>query len=60
MSVQPQCTDHESVTNDPAVYDVKIDGLSYYDVVWHWWSGIGPTQKIYHFTTPGKAPGCPQ
>jgi hypothetical protein len=56
----PQCTDHESVTNDAAVYDVKIDGLSYYDTVWNWWSGTGATQKIYHFTTPGKAPGCPE
>jgi hypothetical protein len=55
----PQCTDHESFTNDPAVYDVKIEGLSYYDTVWNWWSGSQPQHKIRHFTTPGKVPGCP-
>ena len=57
----PQCTDHESFTNDPAVFDVKIEGLSYYDTVWNWWTGAQPQQKIRHYTgTPGKAPGCPQ
>jgi len=56
----PQCTDHESFTNDPAVYDVKVDGLSYYDTVWNWWTGAQPQQKIRPFTPPGgKAPGCP-
>lgn len=55
----PQCEDHESVTNDAAVYDVHVNGLSYYDAVWNWWSGAQPQQAIYHFTTPGKAPGCP-
>jgi len=55
----PQCTDHESVTNDAAVYQVRIEGLSYYDTVWNWWTGAQPQQKIVHFTTPGKAPGCP-
>jgi pectinacetylesterase len=56
----PQCTDHESVTNDTAVFDVRVDGLSYYDTVWNWWIGAQPQQKIHHFTQPGgKAPGCP-
>lgn len=56
----PQCTDHESVTKDSAVYDVKIDGVSYYDAVWNWWSGTQPQVKILHFVQPGgKAPGCP-
>ncbi len=55
----PQCTDHESVTNDTTVFDVKIEGLSYSDTVWNWWTGALPQQKIYHFTAPGKAPGCP-
>lgn len=55
----PQCTDHESVTDDAAVFDVRIEGLSYYDTVWNWWSGAQPQQKIHHFTQPGKAPGCP-
>lgn len=56
----PQCTDHESVTNDVPVYEVKIDGVSYYDAVWNWWSGAQPQVKIHHFTQPGgKAPGCP-
>jgi len=57
----PQCTDHESVTNDAAVYQVRIEGLSYYDTVWNWWTGAQPQQEIRHFTgTPGKAPGCPE
>lgn len=55
----PQCTDHESVTNDTATFDVRIEGLSYYDTVWNWWSGAQPQQEIRHFTQPGKAPGCP-
>jgi pectinacetylesterase len=55
----PQCTDHESITDDLAVFDVRIEGLSYYDTVWNWWSGAQPQQKIRHFTQPGKAPGCP-
>ena len=56
----PQCTDHESVTDNAAVFDVKVDGRSYYDVVWNWWSGAQPQQAIRHYTgTPGKAPGCP-
>jgi hypothetical protein len=55
----PQCTDHESVTDDAAVFEVRIEGLSYYDTVWNWWSGAQPQQKIHHFTQLGKAPGCP-
>lgn len=56
----PQCTDHESFTNDVATYDVKVDGLSYYDLVWNWWNGLQPQQKIHPFTPPGgKAAGCP-
>jgi hypothetical protein len=55
----PQCTDHESVTDDAAVFEVRIEGLSYHDTVWNWWSGAQPQQKIRHFTQPGKAPGCP-
>ena len=55
----PQCTDHESVTDDAAVFEVRVEGLSYYDTVWNWWSGAQPQQKIHHFTAPGKAPGCP-
>lgn len=56
----PQCTDHESFTNDDAVFNVRINGLSYHDAVWNWWTGAQPQQFIKHFTgTPGKAPGCP-
>jgi hypothetical protein len=56
----PQCTDHESFTNDSAVFQVKIDGRSYHDAVWNWWTGAVPQQLIRHFTgTPGKAPECP-
>ncbi|HKR64194.1 MAG TPA: pectin acetylesterase-family hydrolase [Thermoanaerobaculia bacterium] len=55
----PQCTDHESVTNDTATFDVRVGGLSYYDTVWNWWTGAQPQQVIRPFTQPGKAPGCP-
>lgn len=56
----PQCTDHESFTNNTAVFEVKIQGVSYHDAVWNWWRGAQPQQIIRHFTgTPGKAPECP-
>ena len=55
----PQCMDHESFTNEAAVFRVKIGGVSYHDAVWSWWSGAS-AQFIRPFTgTPGKAPECP-
>jgi Pectinacetylesterase len=56
----PQCTNHESFTNDGAVYGVKVDGLTYQDVVWNWWNGAQPQVAIRTFTPPGGAvAGCP-
>jgi hypothetical protein len=56
----PQCTDHESFTDDAAVFRVKIAGVSYHDAVWNWWTGAQPQQLIRPFTgTPGRAPECP-
>jgi hypothetical protein len=56
----PQCTDHESFTNDERVYDVKITGVNFHDAVANWWAHTQPQQLIRHFTgTPGKAPECP-
>jgi len=56
----PQCTDHESFTNDPAVFRVKLAGISYHDAVWNWWTHTQPQQVIRPFSgTPGKAPECP-
>lgn len=56
----PQCTDHESFTDNAAVFEVRIQGASYHDAVWNWWRNAQPQQLIRHFSgTPGKAPGCP-
>jgi hypothetical protein len=57
----PQCTDHESLSDDAAFFDVKIAGFSYYDIVWNWWSGTQPQVAIRAFTPPsGAVAGCPQ
>ncbi|HVR37832.1 MAG TPA: hypothetical protein VMU84_01965, partial [Thermoanaerobaculia bacterium] len=55
----PQCTNHESFTDNEATYNVRVDGLTFYDVVANWWLGTQPQKAIAHFTGPGKAPGCP-
>jgi len=56
----PQCTDRESFTNDPAVFRVKLNGISYHDAVWNWWTHTQPQQVILPFSgTPGRAPECP-
>lgn len=56
----PQCTDHESFTNDETVFNVKLAGISYHDAVRNWWTHTGPQQVIRPFTgTPGPAPECP-
>ena len=56
----PQCTDHESLKDDGAFFQVKIAGLSYHDVAWNWWSGAQPPVAIRTFTPPGGAvAGCP-
>lgn len=55
----PQCRHHESVTSNEAVYDVKVDGLAFHDVVWNWWRGAMPQQAIRMFAGEGVAPDCP-
>ena len=56
----PQCTDHESLKEDSAFFEVKIGGLSYHDVAWNWWTGAQPPVAIRTFTPPGgKVAGCP-
>lgn len=56
----PQCTDHEAFARSPAVFNVRVDGLSFYEAVWNWWSGTEPQQAIRAFTgTAGAAPECP-
>jgi hypothetical protein len=55
-----QCMTHESFTNNQDVFDIKVNGFSYNQVVWNWWSGTQPQQVFTTYTgTPGKAPGCP-
>lgn len=56
----PQCTDHESFTNDDRVFRTKLAGISWHDAVWNWWTGAQPQQAIRHYTgTPTRAPECP-
>jgi hypothetical protein len=56
----PQCTNHESFTNDDAFFNVRVNGLSFYDTLWNWWSGAQPQVAIYAFTPPGgPVAGCP-
>jgi len=59
-SYGPQCTDHESLKEDSAFFEVKIASLSYHDVLWNWWTGAQPPAAIRTFTPPGGAVvGCP-
>jgi len=56
----PQCTDHEAFTNNRDVFDVRVNGLSFYDTVSNWWNHVEPQQAIRSFTgTPGPAPDRP-
>lgn len=56
----PQCTDHESVTDRRPVFNVFVQGLSFHDTVWNWWSGAQPQQVIRSFTgRAGAAADCP-
>jgi hypothetical protein len=55
----PQCRHHESFTNDQASYVVRVDGLTFHDVVWNWWRGVLPQQAIRPFAGAGPAPECP-
>jgi len=56
----PQCTDHESFTNDSAVYDVRVNGLTYESALWNWWSGAQPQVAIHAFSGAGPAADCPK
>lgn len=60
----PQCTDHESFTNNRAFYNVKVTqngaAYSFHDVLWNWWSGASPQVVIRPFTgRAGAAAECP-
>lgn len=56
----PQCADHESFTNNRDVFDVRVDGRSYHDVVSNWWTGKEPQKVIRQFTGIAvPAPECP-
>lgn len=56
----PQCTDHESFTDDAATYEVRLAGVTYHDTVWNWWSGAQPQSAIRTFSGQGAAPDCPK
>jgi len=56
----PQCTDHESFKDDTAFFDVKVNGVSFHDTLWNWYSGGQPQVAIRTFQPPGGAvAGCP-
>ena len=55
----PQCRDHESFTGDEPVFRVRVDGISFHDLVWNWWRGAHPQQAIQQFRQAGAAPTCP-
>ena len=55
----PQCRHHESFTDNEPVFQVRVDGLSFHDLLWNWWSGAHPQQAIQQFAGAGAAPGCP-
>jgi len=56
----PQCADHESFTTNEPVFDVKINGVTWHDAVWNWFTHTQPQELIRHFTgTVARAPECP-
>jgi len=56
----PQCADHESFTTNEPVFDVMINGVTWHDAVWNWFTHAQPQQLIRHFTgTASRAPECP-
>lgn len=56
----PQCTNHESFKDDAAFFDVKVNGLSFHDTLWNWFTGAQPSVAIRTFQPPGGAvAGCP-
>ncbi len=55
----PQCRHHEALTDNQPVFQVRVDGINFHDLVWNWWRGAQPQQAIRQFTSPGSAPDCP-
>lgn len=55
----PQCRHHEAFTDNQPVFQVRVDGINFHDLVWNWWRGAQPQQAIRPFAGPGAAPGCP-
>jgi hypothetical protein len=55
----PQCRHHEAFTDNEPVFQVRVDGINFHDLVWNWWRGAQPQQAIHHFTAPGAAANCP-
>lgn len=55
-----QCQTHEAFTEDTDVFVIRVNGLTYNELVWNWWSGAQPQQNLATYTgVPGKAAGCP-
>ena len=55
----PQCLHHEAFTDNQPVYQVRVDGINFHDLVWNWWRGAQPQQAIRQFAGAGAAPECP-
>ena len=43
-----------------AVYDVRVNGLTYESALWNWWSGAQPQVAIHAFSGAGPAADCPK
>ena len=56
----PQCMTHEAFTNNSDVFNLEVNGITWHDTVWNWWTHAQPQSSIQAFSgTPGKVPGCP-
>ena len=55
-----QCATREAFATDTDVFLIRVNGLTYNELVWNWWSGAQPQQNLATYTgVPGEAPGCP-
>lgn len=55
----PQCRHHEAFTDNEPVFQVRVDGSSFHDLLWNWWRGTQPQQAIRRFAGAGAAADCP-
>ncbi len=55
-----QCGTHEAFTTNADVFDIRVNGTTYNEALWNWWSGSQPQRVLATYTgTPVKVAGCP-